>query len=369
MIEVLRSGLPAPSQVASELVRVYARTLGLAHGAPITEAHQWEDALTLRWIGEVLADPDQACLASATASRLLVAWGQQESAGRVLEGAKRRNTQARPRGLAVLAWAEADRCLSFGDLDSAEKHFEDAKRILHNEGEDAILARLNQRRADAHIQRRQFSVGMRFLRTARRLLTVIGDSPGIASTLRSAADLAVSNGESLSAETLYDQAAGTESPPNESMARQIGVAGLCLSRGNIARAKRLLDQQSDPLDSAILSGNLLRRQADIALREGRPEQAGAFARRALWAYSRGGSHVAIGHTRRLLGDIAATQGLVSAAWTHYWDAIEVQLQVHDYSGLVRTLERVQMLEQTGCRSDRADHILEAIVEIQKELSS
>jgi tetratricopeptide (TPR) repeat protein len=369
MIEVLRSRLPAPSQVASELVRVYDQTLSLAHGAPITEAHRWEDALTLRWMGEVLADPDLACFASATASRLLVAWGQQVSAGQVLEAAKRRNTQARPRGLAILAWAEADRSLSFGDLDSADKHFENAKRILHNEGEDAILARLNQRRADAHIQRRQFSVGTRYLRTARRLLTVIGDSPGISSTLRSAADLAVSNGEVLSAETLYDQAAGSELPPIESIARKIGVAGLALSRGDHPLAKRMLEQLSDPHNSVILTGNLLRRQADLALREGRTEQAESLAGRALWAYARGGSHVAIGHTRYLLGDIAAIQGAISTAWKHYWNAIDVQLHVHDYSGLVRTLERVQMLERAGGRSDHADQILEAIVEIQKDLAS
>ena len=206
------------------------------------------------------------------------------------------------------------------------------------------------------------------LRTARRLLTVLADMPGIASTLRCAADLAVANGELLSAETLYDQAAGTDTPAQESIARRIGVAGLSLSRGQNKRARRLLEEQANDHPSTLLSANRNRRQADLALREGKPEQAASFARRSLLAYARGGAHASIGHTQRLMGDISVSKGDISLAWNHYWQAVETHLHVQDYVGLVRTVDRICLVEQAAGKQEHSDRLGEAMAEVQKGMA-
>ena len=359
MIEALKQHLPSPGQVALELYRVYHETLHLAAGGPICRHHCWEDALTLRWMGEVLADPDQACVASAAAARMLVSWGQQASAGRVIDAAQRRNSRARPKGLGLLSWADANRSLAQGDMSGATRHFEEASRHFHDGGEDALLARLAQHRADSNIQRAQAKEAVHLLRTARRLLTVLNDTASISSTLRSAAELAVVNGEYFSAETLFDQATGAQTPAQENMARRIGTASLAIGRADFDRARKALNPQGEEHDAQILIGNRFRRLADIALRESQVSEGRKYALRALRAYSRGGAHVAMAHTIRLLGDISILAGDIPQAWRHYRNAVERQLEVHDYAALSRTVSRLEFLERAAGRSVRANELREA----------
>ena len=75
--------------------------------------------------------------------------------------------------------------------------------------------------------------------------------------------------------------------------------------------------------------------------------------------------MAEGHTRRLMGDIDASRGAISDAWSHYWEATEVHLRVQDYAGLVRTVQRIRLLEEAAGQDENSDRLHEAMAEIKK----
>lgn len=335
-----------PSRVAAEALPDLEALLGLATGAPLRAGFQVDDALVLRWVSEVLAEPDAACRAAAAAARLLAALGQPAGAHAVLDAADRRNTRARPATRALVAWARGDLRLSSGEEEAAERAWAQARSLLQGARDPVLLAALLRRQADALAARGQARQAATRYREARALHVQLDDPAGVAATVRGAADLAVARGEVLSAEMLYDEADATAAGIVELSNRRVGRAGLALAQGDLGRARSLLaEPEFAAVTVPLLEANRQRRLAELALREGRHAQARAAGLAAARAYARLGETAAQGHTTRLLGDVAAAQGQLTEAAACWQRALELQVRCRDLAGLRRTLHHAAALEQ------------------------
>ncbi|NOY27941.1 MAG: hypothetical protein GXP62_18915 [Oligoflexia bacterium] len=335
--------------------------LGLATGAPLRTGFCSDDALILRWLGDVLADPDAACRASAAAARLFHALGQSATAHSVLDAADRRNARARPASRALVAWGHGDLHAAQGELASAETAWRQAEELLERARDPVLLAAMIRRQADILSSRGESRRAAQRYRTARALHVRLDDPAGVSATIRGAADLAVSTGEILSAEMLYDEAEATSAGIVESNNRRLGRASLALAQGDISRAKRLLsDPEFDAVALPLLDANRQRRLAELALRQGQHDEADRAARAAARGYAVLGEGVAQGHTARLVGDIAAAAGRLTEAAAGWQRAIELQVRVRDVAGLRRTLRHAAALEQEAGSSAVAAELRDAI---------
>lgn len=340
-----RGGLE-PARVAAAALPDVEPLLAAATGAPARAGYHVDDALLLRWLGEVLAEPDAACRASAAAARHLSALGQPLPAFEVLDGARRRNGQARPGARALVAWAEAELRQAWGQEAQAEAAWREAGALLEEDRELVLLGVLLRRRADALAARGEARRAADGYRQARGLLLRLEDPAGVAATVRGAADLAVCQGEVLSAGMLYDEAEATAAGLVEATSRALGRAGLALAQGDLGRARQLLAAvEADAEDLPLLDANRRRRLAELALREGQHTVARAQAADAADRYARLGEGVAWGRTVRLQGDVEAAAGDPVQAMACWQRAAHLQLRVRDLVGLRRTLAHAAALEQ------------------------
>jgi len=356
-----------PGRAAERLLPLFEHILPLAVGASLQNGVIVEDLLAIRWLGEVLADPDDAARATAAAGRLLTVWGQLGAARTVLESGLRRNPLATPSAKAILRWAEADALLASGARSSAMDRYEEAASLLRNARDIDLLSVMTRRWADTLSVRGLIKGASQGYRDARALYRQRSNEAGIAATMRGSADLAVGAGELISAEALYDQAAVSAVPPTEVANRRIGQAGLALARGAPGRAAALLLKAEDvDIDLPGLQANLLRRRADLALQRREYPQARELTVRAIRAYARAGERTSIGHCTRLLGDIAASEGRLSTASTHYQRAIALQIEVGDLVGLRRTLTHAAALESTSGDAERAQRLQSFLQDLRIE---
>ncbi len=345
--EAIRSrGQLEPARVAANALPDLEPLLAQATGASLPGGWRSDDAFALRWMGEVLSDPDASCRASAAAARLFAALGQPGPALAVLDAADRRNPRAAPAARALVSWARGDIRLAGGELDAAESAWGQAAELLERARDLVLLATLTRRQADALAARGLSRRAARRYRTARSLHLQVEDPAGVAATVRGTADLAVAAGEILSAEMLYDEAQRTAAGIVETSNRRLGRAGLALSQGDLRRARHLLENpEFETVSLPLLAANRQRRRAELALREGRHDDATAAARAAADAYARLGEGVAHGRTLRLLGDIAAAAGRLAEAAADWQRALELQVRSRDLAGLQRTLEHAATMEE------------------------
>ncbi len=350
-----------PAHVAAHALPDLEPMLALATGASLPAGWRSDDAFALRWMGEVLADPDASCRASAAAARLLSALGQPGPALAVLDAADRRNPRAQPAARALVSWARGDLRLASGELEAAETAWAQAQELLERSRDIVLLATLVRRQADGLAGRGRARRAARRYRTARSLHLQLEDPAGVAATVRGTAELAVATGEVLSAEMLFDEAAATPAGIVETGSRRIGRAGLALSQGDLARTRELLDEpELDAVNLPLLAANRTRRRAELALREGDHDTARDLAEDAAHAYARLGERVASGRTLRLLGDIAAAAGRLSDATTAWQRALDVQVRARDLLGLRRTLRHALALEEESGSDSVAEGLREAL---------
>ncbi|RME22944.1 MAG: hypothetical protein D6798_14565, partial [Deltaproteobacteria bacterium] len=340
-----RGGLE-PAHVAIHALPDLEPMLALATGASFPAGWRSDDAFALRWMGEVLSDPDASCRASAAAGRLFSALGQPAQALAVLDAADRRNPRAQPAARALVSWARGDVRLASGELDAAQAAWGQAEELLERSRDLVLLATLVRRQADALAARGEARRAARRYRTARSLHLQLDDAAGVAATVRGTAELAVATGEILSAEMLFDEAATTPAGVVEAGNRRIGRAGLALAQGDLSRARKLLDDpELDAANLPLLAANRAHRRAELALREGDHATARDLAAEAAEAYARLGERVASGRSLRLLGDIAAAAGRLHEASRAWQRALEVQVRAFDLPGLRRTLGHALALEE------------------------
>lgn len=337
------------SRIAEDLVAVFEDVLSLAEGAPLPAAVCVEDLLAVRWMGEVLADPDAAARATATAGRLLTIWGQPGAARGLLGQGLRRETRAAPDARALLRWAESDAMLSSGAAAVSQDRFETAAKLLEESQEPQLLATMIRRRADVLAARGLVEDAERAYRRAQAMYRILDDPAGMAASLRGIADLAISRGELIAAAALYEQVEPHTMPDAELLNRRLGQATLAISQGDLAQAATLLDDATASVP--VLSANIARRRADLALRNKAFDAARAWAVQAIDGYARAGERAAFGQATRLLGDIAATCGALGEAAEHYQRAIATQIEIGDLHALRRTLNHAIALEDSA--GDRA----------------
>ncbi|MDP6935411.1 MAG: hypothetical protein QGG40_20995, partial [Myxococcota bacterium] len=358
-----------PAHLATRWLHRLSPTLSLAVGDDLPGDAAPPDFITLRWMAEVLPNPHDACRVAAAAAHLLIRWGQATVACDLLETAERRNTRARPGARALLAWAEAHARLELGYGAEGKAAFHEAQRRMKEDTDIALEATLTRRWADALLLRGDARSAARHLQAARTLHRAARDSAGVTAALRGTGDCAVQLGETVSAEALYDQARGGPAPTTEHISLRLGQAGLFLSRGNLARARRLVEvAREEDGEGDILRGNLARREAELALRAEDADAAIAHSREAARRYGRAGLRVSVAQAGRLLADALASKGALADAARTYRKVIEIQVRLRDLTGLARTLEHAALLESEAGDASLADQY-EEIARILREATS
>jgi|GEM_PF-3102196 hypothetical protein len=346
----------------------YEALLEVAQGGPFPADLSHQDLLAMRFIAERSPDVALACQAAAVAGRLCSSWGQPQEGRALLDAALRRHPQAPPAGRAVILAAQAEGSVLIGDLDDAHDIATRAVAVAAEGGALSLAATLAARWAS-----RLSSLGARGLapqawRDARARFREVEEPAGLSVALRGSADQAVAMGELVGAETLYEQAACTPATPIEQANRLLGVAALALTQSNLASAHQSL-RAVEPLAAGVplLEANLLRRRAELLLRQGAAASAFLSAFDARARYASIGELVAAAHTTRLLGDITADQGEGGAARRWYKEAVDLQLRIHDRVGLRRTLRHLAALETEAGNLDLVAQIAQDVQDLSEDL--
>jgi tetratricopeptide (TPR) repeat protein len=249
---------------------------------------------------------------------------------------------------ALLRWAQAQIALDTGDLQTARRHFEEATAALRQERNLALLAATTRSWAEGLIARGELTVAAVHLRNARVLYRQLGDQDGVAATLRGAGDVAIASGETLSAGALLEQAEAGSTTPIEQINLLISLATMAITGGNHPEASALLDRAAQGAAGVPqLQASVLRRRADMALRQGNHDQALQDTLQAREIYTRVGEVAAVARCSRLLGDIHGASGALEAAARCYEQAIHAQIQSGDRQGLGRSLTHAAALEEVS----------------------
>jgi hypothetical protein len=318
------------------------------------------DLFGLRLIAEAATDSNVACLAAAAAARIRGQVGQPTEALARIDQGMSRTTMADPVHRALLVWAEAIVQLGIGDTTTASIRFKAATQQVHGQRDLNLLATMHRQWGDRLSARGLTSEAAAHLRTARGLYRRQGNPEGIAASLRGAADLAVSVGETLSAEALYDQAEMNTTTDTETANRLLGRASLAIAMGDWdAVSQRLSRVRRMGLEHPGLLANLKRREADKAFRTGDLVSGAHCAQAAHALYCQAGSPEAAARCTRLMADAAALQGDLDPARVLYREAALSQIRTGDWLGLQRSIRHIAEIS--------APEIAKALRQITTEL--
>ena len=341
-----------------------------AFGTPPVGVHDPRDILLLRLLAQ---NPDRsvddgrgdtiAVWAAAVGARLAIQAGQVGEA-RAMVRAVRASDDA-DHGL--LRWVDGDAMLAMGDVAAARASWLDAEHHL-----DAAVARgTGDAAREAWIALMLTSAQHLALRghealTASFVMRARGMARearpprllDVAASWRASAGLAAASGEALSASQFLAEAAGVErvvlpteparGAPESSVVIEVSVLA---SEGRTAEAHKVLSafQSDDPLVRA----NLIRRRADLYLREGASARAGRAAREAAALYASVGEHVSSAQSLRVAADALALSGHLEEAANLYVAVITQQVRLQDLGGLERSLLRAAMVDEARGALDSA----------------
>lgn len=302
--------------------------------------------LLLRQLARTLPDELDAARCGAAAARWMVATGQVESARRLLAELRRRTAADRP--TAWLDWADADALFAAGDVDSAQALARQAVNRFDASGDGVLAARATRRTADRLAVRGLARSAGRWYRDARVRSQRAGDGFGRAAAVRGTAALAVARGEWLAAEALLDEV-DADIPAMERANRALVHAALAIGQGDLDAADRQLAAVAPVAGPATLArANLVRRRADVLLRQGQYDAASLAAREAAALYARLGEVGAQGAAVRLQADLLALRGQAGRALATYARAMALLVRAQDLPGLGRTLEHAaEVAEAAG----------------------
>lgn len=323
--------------------------LPLAEGATLEGAPDPREILLLRQLARTLPDILDAARCAAACARLLAAAGQVDAARAHLRALRPR--VAGHLGAAWVDWADGDALLVAGDLDGALDHLEAAARAL-GAAQPAMAARLARRTGDRLVERGLWRSAERWYADARERSAALGDRDGVRRALRGTASLALGGGERLGALALLDQA--RSDAPGEQANERLARATLALGDRRPGDAAAELHALAPAAErSTVLRANLVRRRADLLLRQGQLEAAAVAAREAAALYATVGHRCAQGAAVRLLGDLLAGLGRLPEAADAYLRALAVQVRAQDLHGLARTLAHAAELAEHRGRAGEA----------------
>lgn len=356
--EALHGRITAP-EAATLLAREVPGLLAVARGAPAPELSPFADGVLLRFLAREHPEPDLAAAAAAAGARLLAAAGQLPLARELLSAAAQREISTE--GEALIRWSEGDILLAYGLLIDATDHHRAAARVLPAavlNGSGALLA-----------ERGQVNEARRRFKEARAVASRAGDALRAADALRGLAEVAVSAGEAMSADALYEEAG--LSLANSEIGRAnlaVGNASLAIARGESSSAERLLEEAERLAGGVpLLNAALLRRRAELRLRQGRHPEARALLERVVWMLQRQGHRAAAASAMRLLGDVAAAARRPREAVERYEQALQEAARVGDLVGARRTLVHLLEVERIGGDGGRVEELLGLLAEVDTEL--
>ncbi len=337
---------PAPEAAR----RALSPLADLARGAHLAHSPDPRDILALRLLARQSRDPVLRAELLGAAARLVVACGQAGPALALLVP-----TEGAPyAALALYDWAACDVFLSRGETPEAWTRAESASEAFGSAGDAYGRAALWRRVADRLGERGDVHRAEEAWRRARQAARIVGDDTGVAAALRGAAALATSRGEWVGAGALHDEAAEAAGAGlAERTNLRLGELSLALVRGEGNRIRKALDSlEASAGDDVLLRANLWRRRADALLRAGDADGALIAVDRAVGLYGNLGEFVARGAALRLLGDICGVSGRAQEAREGYARALDQQMRVRDWRGLVRTLDHAAALEEHLGELDR-----------------
>ncbi len=355
---ILRAGVAAlldgSERVAAAWVRdvLLARPARLAalrdsaRGAPTAGIPDPRDVLLLRLLARACdAEPDDVAVwSAAVGARLLLRAGQVGEA----RGLLRIIRPTAPVAAGLLRWVDGDALIAMGDVVAARVAWTEAERHLQAAapGEDTGWVELLLASAEQLGLRGEQQAASVLVGRARSLARELGDEGAIAASWRASAGLAAGLGETVSANQflaesmppVMDPAPGTPEPGENLMTR----VAILARAGQSATALTLLAdvRLEDPLPRA----NLVRRRAELLLREGANARAARAAREAAALYASVGEHVSSAQSLRVAADALAMSGHLEEAANLYISVIALQVRVQDLAGLERSLERAALVD-------------------------
>jgi tetratricopeptide (TPR) repeat protein len=355
-------------ELALALLPRCGQLLRVAEEPSLASAPHPADLAVVAFLAEHHPDAGEASRARAAWSRFVVAAGQ-ASAGRVWRDDEQL-TGERGRYGALLAWAEGDALLAEGDVDPALVAFELAASQLRRAGEVRQLAAFHLRCADRLQARAAFDSAAEHAQEARDLFDSLPDPVGQATVRRCDAAALLAMGLPDEAQRALAEARACLEAPQRPIAIPSSLLltelALAIVRGEPDRAEELIEQARGSLGSnPFHQGLLAQLQAELALREERPEDAEKLLDRALEHFGRAGDRRALGVALRLQGDCAALSGQLHQAEARYLRATREQVRCGDIHGLARTLEHRRALEA----EQGSPHLAERLEELAEELQS
>lgn len=362
---VLRAGVAAllggTAREGAEFVRQVLRErparaealVAAAYGAPTEGVPDSRDVLLLRLLAEHLsADGDDrlGVLSSAVAARLALRSGQVGEARALL----RVHPAAAPADAGLLRWVDGDALLALGDLPgahaawaSAEEHLLRGRLEARAQGRterwgvvELLLASAEQLALRGYSA---FAGG--FLGRARALAREAADAPGVAATWAASAGLAAAMGEGVSAEQF---AAEVVEPVRQGELVRVALAA---QAGRVSEGLRLLEGARG--DEGLARANVVRRRAELYLREGSYGRATRAAREAAGDYAGVGEHVSSAQALRLAADAAALAGHLEEAANLYLAVLALQVRLQDLAGLQATLLRAARVDDARGATESA----------------
>jgi tetratricopeptide (TPR) repeat protein len=359
---------PAEHDLALALLPRCGQLLRVAEEPSLATPPHPADLAVVAFLARHHPDPGEAARAWAAWSRFVVAAGQ-GSAARVWEDADPRT----PRGgryEALLAWAEGDALLADGEHDKAQVAFELAAAQLRREGDTRQLASLHLRCADTLQARSSFDAAEEHAQAACEAFESLGDTMGVAMTLRSRACAQLAMGDAAQARALLDEAQAQLAPAQDDTplpcSLHLAWMALALVEGQLEQAdERLRLARATVGPQPMQRGVLERLQGQLALHRGELEEAHRHLEQALDWLGRAGARAAVGVTSRLIGDVEAVAGRPREADRHYQRATREQVRAGDMVGLARTLRHRAALE----REHGSGEIAERLEGLREELLS
>lgn len=355
-----------PADAARRLAPFAGGLMALAEGQSPPRWDQEADVLLLRFLARHHPDLSLATRAAAAASRLIAAAGQAGAARDLLDRAAAR---APEREAPLLTWAEGDILLSVGLLEQAtHRHQEAADAFRRHDDALRLSALLLGTASQLHVLG-FLEESRRRAREAQHVALRAGERAASVGPLRLLAELAVSNGELVSADTLHDHAeAEAERAGVDGQPLGLSRASLAISRGSLSDARALLDDLDASGPAPALDVNARRRRCDLLLRDGRHDEVLEQVDDVIDGLRRLGQRAAAASAMRLRADALCVAGRPLEAAEAYRRALYEAGRAGDLHGARRSLAHLLALERSGRGQGRVEELLALLSELDTELS-
>lgn len=324
-----------------------------AYGAPTEGIPDPRDILLLRVLARRLpveSGDRLAVLSAAVGARLALRCGQVAEARAMVRLLK----PTAPFDAGLLRWIDGDALLALGDLPTAQNAWSEAEEhLLRARLEERAQGRRDGTGAVELLLSTAEQLGLRGYQSAaaglvcraRALAREAGDAAGLCASWGASAGIAAALGEGVSAMQFVAESGGPVRG-----AEIVGVA-LAAQAGRVTEGLRVLEGLRS--DEPLAKANIVRRRADLLLRDGVHVRAARAAQEAAALYASVGEHVSSAQSLRVAADALALSGDLEQAASLYIAVIALQVRVQDLAGLERSLLRAAMVDEARGAMDAA----------------